>query len=178
MKIAIVMLSAVLVLLLIPTVKFAPWIYFSYLMKNNYSNTYAIQNVGVGKDIRVLNVGVKDGTKVILYTHNEWECLTWQFIQLEDSTFLLKNLATQKTFEPSSAPTEGVDLQQKSLGGSKMQYWEFIKQPDETYLIRLKDTELYLTATSDENNSPIVLMPKQHSDKQQWRLLKQNPIYV
>lgn len=177
MKMTVVILSVLLLVVLIPAIYFAPWIYFSFLMKRNYANTYAIRNVGVNKDIRVYNVGVEDETKVILYTHNHWECLTWQFIQLEENTFLLKNLATQKTFEPASAPKEGVALWQKSLGGSRLQYWQFIKQTDETYLIRLKDSELYLTATSDKDNSPIVLMPKQDTDKQLWRLIKQNPIY-
>ncbi len=177
MKMAVIILSILFVVVLIPTIYFAPWIYFSFLMKNCYVNTYAIQNVGVNKDIRVYNVGVEDETKVILYSHNHWECLTWQFIQLEENTYLLKNLATQKTFEPSSAPKEGVVLWQKALGGTRLQYWQFIKQTDESYLIRLKDTELYLTATSNEDNSPIVLMPKQGSDMQNWLLKKQNPIY-
>jgi len=177
MKIATIILAVVLVIVLIPAIYFAPWIYFSFLMKRNYANTYAIQNVGTNKDIRVYNVGVEDKTKVILYTHNHWECLTWQFIQLEDNTYLLKNLATQKTFEPSTTPKEGVDLWQKSLGGSRLQYWEFLKQSDESYFIRLKDTELYLTATTDNDNSQIILMSKQVSNKQLWRLIKQNPIY-
>lgn len=177
MKTTVIILIVLLVVLLIPMVKFAPWVYFSYKMKTSYSNTFAIQNVGTNKDIRVYNVGVEDETKVISYTHNHWECLTWQFIQLEDNTYLLKNLATNKTFEPSSQPKEGVALWQKTLGGSPLQHWEFIKQSDETYLIRLKDSELYLTATSDEENSPIVLMTGQNSNLQRWRLIKQNPIY-
>jgi hypothetical protein len=139
-------------------------------------NTYAIQNIGTGKDIREHNAGNDDGTKIILYSHHNWECITWQLIQLEGETYLLKNLYTQKSFEPASSPQAGVSLWQQTLGGSLLQYWEFIKQPDETYLIRLKDTELYLTVTSDENDSDIVLMPKQDSDKQLWRLVRQNPV--
>lgn len=177
MKLTILIFSVLLIALLVPVLFFGPWIYFSFLMKRQYTNTYAIQNVGVNKDIRVYNVGVEDGTKVILYTHNHWECLTWQFIQLEENTYLLKNLATQKTFEPDRAPKEGVALGQKSLGGSKLQYWEFIKQSDDKYLIRLKDTDLYLTVTSDQDNSPIILLHKQNSEMQLWRLIKQNPIY-
>ncbi len=174
--IMIILLSALLIALLISVSKYAPWICFGKKMKSNYENTYAIQNVGTGKDIRVYNVGVENETEIILYSHNEWECLTWQFIQLEENVFLLKNLYTQKSFEPSTVPVAGVNLWQQTLGGSPLQYWEFIKQSDETYLIRLKDTELYLTVTSDENDSDIVLMPKQDSDKQLWRLVRQNPI--
>ncbi|MFT3995364.1 MAG: hypothetical protein QM660_13710 [Dysgonomonas sp.] len=177
MKITIIILSTLLVALLIPVVIYAPWIFFGKQQKQNYANTYAIQNVSTGKDIRVKDVGVKDESEIILYTHNEWECLTWEFIQLENNTYLLKNLCTQKTFAPSSSPKQGVDLWQQSLGGSHLQYWEFIKQSNGTCLIRLKDTELYLTATSNEDNSPIILMSKQNSDKQLWKLIKQNPIY-
>jgi len=166
----------IIVVFVIATIVFGPRIYKDIQKKQNYANTYAIQNVGSSKDIRVYNAANDDGTKIILYSHNNWECITWQLIGLEDNTYLLKNLYTQKTFEPSASPEAGVGLWQQTLGGSRLQYWEFIKQSDETYLIRLKDTELYLTTTSDKNNSDIILMPKQDSDNQRWRLIRQNPI--
>lgn len=169
-------LIILLILIGLSAIVFAPRICKDIKKKRNYANTYAIQNVGNGKDIRVHNAGNDDGTKIILYAHHNWECITWQLIQLEGETYLLKNLYTQKTFEPSSSPQAGTNLWQQTLGGSRLQYWEFIKQSDETYFIRLKDTELYITATSDENDSDIVLMPKQDSDKQRWRLVRQNPI--
>lgn len=165
-----------LVLIAIAAVVFVPRIYKDIQKKRNYANTYAIQNVGTGKDIRVHDAGNADGTKIILYSHHNWECITWQLIELEGNVYLLKNLYTQKSFQPSLTPTAGVTLWQQTLGGSRLQYWEFIKQSDESHLIRLKDTELYLTATSDENDSDIVLMPKQDSDNQQWKLIRQNPI--
>ena len=148
-------LITLLILIVLSAIIFAPRIYKDVKKKRNYANTYAIQNVGTGKDIRVHNAGNDEGTKIILYNHN---------------------LYTQKTFEPSATPVPGVNLWQQTLGGSHFQYWEFIKQPNETYLIRLKDSELYLTITSDENNSDIILMPKQDSDNQRWKLIRQNPI--
>ena len=163
-------------LIAVAAVVFAPRISKDIKKKRNYTNTYAIQNVGMGKDIRVHNAENEDGAKIILYSHNNWECMTWQLIGLEDNTFLLKNLYTQKSFQPSSSPKAGVDLWQQTLGGSRLQYWEFLEQPDQSFRIRLKDTELYLTATSDENDSAIVLMPEQDSEKQLWRLIRQNPI--
>jgi len=143
--------------------------------KLSFKNTYAIQNVKTGKDIRVHDAGIEDGRKIILYDHKNWECITWQFIRLEDSSFLLKNLYTEKTFQPSEPPTPGVSLSQKTLGGSSLQYWEFIKQPDNTFLIRLKGTDLYVTISSSETNSDIILMPKENSINQQWRLVNQTP---
>lgn len=53
MKITIVILSILLVALLIPTIIYGPWVLFGKSQKQNYANTYAIQNVGTGKDIRV-----------------------------------------------------------------------------------------------------------------------------
>jgi len=143
--------------------------------KLNYPNTYAIQNVKTGKDIRVYNANYNDGTKIILYSHQNWECMTWELIHLEDSAYLVKNLYTNKTFQPESSPKEGVNLWQQTMGGSHLQYWEFFKIPDESYVIKLKGTDLYLTISSDENNSPIVLLPRQNSTSQQWRLVRQNP---
>lgn len=145
--------------------------------KLKFTNTHAIQNVKTGKDIRVHNADIGDGTKMILYSHHNWECMTWQFIQLENNTYLLKNLYTQKTFQPSSFPESGVSLWQQPLGGSRLQYWEFIKQPDGAYLIRLKATELYVTVSSDETNAPIVLLPRQDSSRQLWKLIRQNPVF-
>lgn len=102
--------------------------------------------------------------------------MTWQLIELDQNLFMLKNLYPQKTFKPSDALVSGVTLWQQTLGGSRMQYWEFIKQADESFQIRLKDTELYLTTTSDENNAEVVLMSKQDSNNQRWILIRQNPI--
>ena len=101
--------------------------------------------------------------------------MTWQFIQLEGNTYRLRNLYTSKTFQPYSEPKPGVDLRQQPLEEGGPQYWEFIAQPDETYLIRLKDTDLYITISSNETNSPIILKPKKNSNEERWKLVEQNP---
>ncbi len=167
-SIAFVVIACIVILI--------PRVYKDIVKKQNTKNTYAIQNVKTGKDIRVYNAGIDDGQKIILYEHHNWECMTWQFIQLEQDTYLLKNLYTQKTFQPSAALGPGVALWQQTLGGNPLQYWEFMKQPDETYLIRLKGTELFITVSSDQNDSSIILMPKQDSPEQQWKLIEQHPI--
>lgn len=48
-----------------------------------FANTYAIQNVGTGKNVRVRDAGIEDGTSIILYRAANWECMTWRLIQLE-----------------------------------------------------------------------------------------------
>lgn len=144
-------------------------------IQKGIKSTYAVQNVKTGKNLRPYNAGIDDGNKIVLYNHHEWKCMTWQFIQVEGETYQLKNLYTSKTLQPSSKPESGVTLWQQPLKNNSLQYWEFIKQPDETYLIRLKNTNFYVTISSDKANSPIILMPKQNSSSQQWKLVKQNP---
>lgn len=177
MKTFLFMTSIVIIILAIITaIVFGPRIHKDIKKKQSYINTYAIQNIATDKCIRPYNAGNTDSTKIISYSLHNWECITWQLIELEDNTYLLKNLYTQKTFEPSSDPADGIGLWQQTLGGSRFQYWEFIKQSDETYLIQLKGTELYLTTTSDENDSAIILSAKSNSKNQLWRLIRQNPI--
>ena len=70
---------------------------------------------------------------------------------------------------------EGVGLCQKTLGGTPLQYWEFKEQADGTYLIRLKGTDLYITAESDKVDSPLILKSNQSSPNQKWKLIRQTP---
>jgi len=144
--------------------------------KRETPNAYAIQNVGTGKSIRVHNASIDDRSKIVLYSHRYWLCITWQFFQLEGDVYLLKNLFTHKTFQPRSTPEAGVTLWQQPLGGTSLQYWEFIEQSNEIYLIRLKDTDLYITTTSDKNDSDLILMPLQNSASQEWKKIRQSPV--
>lgn len=150
--------------------------YHNIKKKQETVNTYAIQNVKTGMDIRVYNAGIANETKIIQYKHANWECMTWQLIKTEDGSYLLKNLWTHKTFQPLSSPVEDAQLWQQPLEANSLQYWEFIKLPDETYHIRLKGTQLYITPASDGNNTPLILMPMQKSINQQWKLIEQHPI--
>lgn len=140
-----------------------------------FENTYAIQNVASEMCVRPLAAGYKNGNEIIGYSHKNWECVTWEMIAIGENTYLLKNLFTEKTFQPKAEPKAGVGLWQQSLGGTALQHWEFIKQPDETTLIRLKNTELYLTISAKEEDAALILMPLDNTDKQKWRLIRQTP---
>ena len=142
--------------------------------KRNYANTYAIENAESGKCLRVYNASNADGAPIILYNHHNWECMTWQLIEVGENTYLLKNLYTQKGFEPQSAAAPGVAVWQQTLGGER-QMW-VVEKTGDNCTIRLRGTDLYLTATSVENNSEIILKPRDGSEMQQWSLIRQNPI--
>jgi len=137
--------------------------------------SFAIQNVQTGKNIRPYNSGTSNGNRIVLYDHNEWKCLTYEFIHVEDDIYQLKNLYTQKTFEPSSTLQSGVTLWQQPLKDIDLHRWEFIEQSENRYLIRLKGTDFYVAISSDKTDSNIILMPKQDSDSQVWRLIEQYP---
>jgi hypothetical protein len=144
------------------------------------TGTYAIQNIKTGKNLRPYEAGRQDGNKIVLYDHVEWKCMTWNFINVEGNAYQLKNLFTSKTFEPAGSPKAGCNLdQQKLVPGNLAQAWEFVGAGNESYNIRLKGTELYITVAdaSGTTNSSIILQTKQNSDLQLWRLVKQNPSF-
>jgi len=137
---------------------------------------FAIQNYGTNKNIRPRGANTADETNIILYPHHEWKCLTWRFIWIEGNTYQLENLYTEKTLTPSSAPISGVSLWQQPLNeNNPLQHWELILQDGNKYLIRLKDTDLYITLSSSSNDSAIILKPLENSDNQLWRLFEQYP---
>lgn len=137
--------------------------------------TYAIQNVQTGKNLRPYAAGIADGNGIVLYDHWSWKCMTWQFVKVDEDTYQLRNLHTLKTIQPSGTGRGNTTLWQQPLGASKAQQWQFIRDADDTYRIRLKGSDLFITISSEKTNSPIVLMPLQNSTAQQWRLVKQDP---
>ena len=140
------------------------------------SGTYAIQNTVTGKNLRPFDAGGQNGNRIVLYNHVEWKCMTWNFIDLKDNTYQLKNLFTSKTFQPKESPAKaGTSLEQQPISSNATQQWEFIKAPDNTYYIRLKGTELYITASSSQTNTDILLKGKEANALQLWRLVSQNP---
>ena len=140
------------------------------------SGTFAIQNTVTGKNLRPYDAGNQNGNRIVLYNHVEWKCMTWDFIPAGENTYQLKNLFTSKTFQPKENPAKvGSTLEQQPISTSASQQWEFIKAPDKSFYIRLKGTELFITASSSQTNSNIILQEKQSKALQLWRLVEQNP---
>lgn len=71
-------------------------------------------------------------------------------------------------------PNQVLVYGKKTMGGREYQYWEFIPQAEDTYLIRLKGSELYITISSEKEDTLLVLMPKQNSKKQIRKLIRQS----
>lgn len=143
-------------------------------LKKEKKNVYAIQNVKTRLCIRPYNASFKEENRIIMYPLKNWECITWQFIKLKDNQYLLQNLYTHKTLV-SEKLEEDITFYQKTLGVDENQVYEVIKDND-YYLIKVADTELYLTSLSNETNSNLVLMKLNNNDNQKWNLIKQNPI--
>ena len=139
------------------------------------SGRYAIQNIQTGKNLRPYDANSADGTKIVLYNHVEWKCMTWEFTSLKESTYQLKNLFTGKTFQPSGKTVDGVNLVQQPLKKDSLQYWVFEKYANNAYHIKLKGTQLYITLSSEKTNSEIVLKPKDDKLLQSWKLVAQDP---
>lgn len=148
---------------------------FSQLIKG----TYAIKNVKTGMLLRIKDANKKDGTPLVAYSPVNWKCMTWDFQHADSNTYQLKNLFTNKTFQPANAePSDGTGLEQKPLvvkGANQL--YEFIPAGESVYLIRLKNTELYLTPSDqkESTNSEIILSKKTNSELQRWMIYIQHP---
>ncbi|KQM78091.1 hypothetical protein ASE74_15390 [Pedobacter sp. Leaf216] len=136
---------------------------------------YAIKNVQTGQLLRVKDASNKNGTPLVAYDPQNWKCMTWNFINVEGNNYHLKNLLTGKTFQPKQADI-ALEEQPLALGNNKQQY-EFEPAGKDTYLIKLKGTELYLTPEDKEgkSNSAIILAKKSNTKDQQWTIYAQSP---
>lgn len=141
--------------------------------------TYAIKNVQTGMLLRPQDANKKDATPIVLYTPVNWKCMTWDFKSTGENSYQLRNLFTDKTLQPVDPVTSGrVDLhQQPLLKNNLRQQWEFIPVARDTYLIRLKNTDLYLTPADSEGsvNSSVILAGKKEGQSQRWTIYEQHP---
>jgi hypothetical protein len=140
--------------------------------------TYAIMNVQTGMLLRPLDANKKDATPLVLYTPVNWKCMTWDFKSTGAHSYQLQNLFTDKTFESVSSAADNVALhQQPFLKDKPQQQWEFISVAPDTYLIRLKNTDLYLTPADSKGsiNSAVILTKKQQGKLQRWTIYEQRP---
>src|ERR1700712_2665688 len=144
----------------------------------NIKGHYAIKNVKTGMLLRVRDAHSENGTPLVAYNAENWKCMTWEFNTTGVHVYQLQNLLTGKTFQPSSTASAGVPLVEESMGnGSSAQQYEFIKDKDDSYLIRLKGTNWYVTP-EDKNgstNSAIILAAKTDTPDQLWQIYKQDP---
>lgn len=141
--------------------------------------TYAIRNVQTGMLLRIKDASTKDGTPLVAYSPVNWKCMTWDFKHIQGQAYQLKNLFTSKTFQSkNSDASDGVSLEQRpTVENAPGQQYEFIPIEKDSYLIKLKDNDLYLTP-SDSNgatNSAIILAKKINSKLQQWTIYEQHP---
>lgn len=136
--------------------------------------TFAIQNVETGKNIRPKGGRSFEGNSIVVYNLHKWACLTWRFVQASDGSVLLANVYSKKMLGVSGQAAPGTTLAQYARSSSSVS-WDIDEHADGSVLIRLHGTQLYVTATSGEINSAVVLAPPNGSNLQNWRLIKQKP---
>ena len=141
--------------------------------------TYAIKNAQTGMLLRIKDANRKDGTPLVAYSPVNWKCMTWDFKHIQGQTYQLENLFTGKTFQYKNlVASDGISLEQRPMQDNEPgQQYEFIPIEKDSYLIRLKDKDLYLTPSDAKGttNSTIILAEKTNSKLQQWTIYEQNP---
>ncbi|PWS28752.1 hypothetical protein DHW03_02610 [Pedobacter yonginense] len=138
---------------------------------------FAIKNVQTGMLLRVKDASGKNGTPLVAYDPQNWKCMTWDFRNIDGNTYQLRNLFTNKTFQPKKEVDAKINLEEQPLVlGDANQQYEFIPV-ERAYLIKLKGTDLYLTPEDKKGstNSNIILAKKTNSKDQYWTIYEQSP---
>jgi len=128
--------------------------------------------------LRVKDAQSANGTPLVAYYPENWKCMTWDFQHVEGNTYKLKNLFTSKTFQPVTEANAGVALEEQPLNADNIaQQSDFEPIDKDTFLIKLKGTDLYLTPSDKKGsvNSKIILAKKTNTKDQYWYIYRQSP---
>jgi hypothetical protein len=139
---------------------------------------YAIKNAQTGMLLRVKDANNADGTPLVAYYPENWKCMTWDFKHIEGNTYQLQNLLTNKTFQAASTPVADAPLKELPFtAGKDVQEYVFEDAGNNTYRIKLKGTDLYVTPSDKKGsvNSQIILAAKTDEKFQQWLIYPQAP---
>lgn len=149
-----------------------------FALAQDIKGNYAIKNVQTGMLLRIKDANSKTGTPIVAYYPENWKCMTWDFKKTDVNTYQLRNLFSSKTLQPTAVASANVPFDEQPLvpGDAKQQY-EFILIKKDTYLIKLKGTDLYITLANPkgEVNSAIILATKKGTTDQQWFIYEQAP---
>ena len=140
--------------------------------------SYAIKNEQTGMLLRVKDAHSENGTPLVAYYPENWKCMTWNFKHVAGNTYQLENLLTNKTFQPKGDADVNVALEEQSLNtNSANQQYEFEAIGHDTFMIKLKGTDLYITPSDKKGavNSKIVLAKKTNTKDQYWDIYEQSP---
>ncbi|MFS2189149.1 RICIN domain-containing protein [Mucilaginibacter sp. Mucisp84] len=140
--------------------------------------SYAIKNEKTGMLLRVKDAHSENGTPLVAYYPENWKCMTWNFKHVAGNTYQLQNLLTNKTFQPKGDADVNVVLEEQPLNAnSAIQQYEFEAIDHDTYMIKLKGTNLYITPSDKKGavNSQIVLAKKTNTKDQYWDIYEQSP---
>jgi len=140
--------------------------------------SYAIKNEQTGMLLRVKDAHSENGTPLVAYYPENWKCMTWNFKHVAGNTYQLENLLTNKTFQPKGDADVNVALEEQPLNtNSANQQYEFEAIDHDTYMIKLKGTDLYITPSDKKGavNSQIVLAKKTNTKDQYWDIYEQSP---
>jgi hypothetical protein len=150
----------------------------AFAFAQDIKGNYAIKNVQTGMLLRIKDANSKNGTPIVAYYPENWKCMTWNFKKTDANTYQLQNLFSNKTLQPIGAAGANVAFEEQPLiAGDAKQQFEFIPVKKDTYLIKLKGTDLYLTPADSKGtvNSAIVLAAKKGTADQFWSIYEQAP---
>ncbi len=146
-------------------------------LSSTATESYQIRNKKFGDLLRPKDANGAEGTHIVLYPAEPWKCMTWKLKPVGESTFLVQNHFTSKTFIVNASHGETNVIQTAfAKEASERPSWCFTKLPDGSYEIIDVKSGAALTATGGDGQSVrVVVAPWQNQDAQKWELEKTDP---
>ena len=146
--------------------------------KGDAPKSYQIMNKKHGDLLRPKDANGSDGTPIVLYSAQQWKCLTWKLTPTEDSEFTVQNHFTGKSFALVS-DGKGNAVIQVALpkDAAKAIKWRFVKLSEGNYRIADPKSGNVLTAVkgAKDDEIRIALLPWEKKDEQKWELRQIDP---
>ena len=130
--------------------------------------SHQIENVAQSDLLRPRDANSANGTPIVLYSHQDWKCMTWKLEAVGDDVRLV-NYFTHKTFYPDAAADGSAVTQHpaaKPAGDAEK--WRFIPVDGGHYRLEHAATGKTLAVTADGN---VVIETYTGAATQQWKLL-------
>ncbi len=131
--------------------------------------SHQIQNLSQEELLRPRDADSKDGTPIVLYSPQDWKCMTWKFEPAGDGVRLI-NYFTHKTLYPGAGEDGSAVTQHPAAKtGIEAEQWRFVPVSDGVYRIEHIATGKTLGVNAEGN---VIIETWTGAASQKWKLLE------
>lgn len=142
-------------------------VFFTYKADATDTLTFQLQNKATGALLRPINASKADGAKFVLYSRQNWRCMTWDAISCSGGYIFFRNYFSNKSVSVIQA---GIEQQVVNIEDRGF-LWKLVPMENDFYkIVSATDDQSVLTA-ADSEDEQVQLEKWGNKDTQLWKLL-------